>query len=63
MLVGSGMLQPVDRDFQTACAVASVAVGLAAVAFRLAAFNGFENDHFMHVAWSQQLLFGDVAGP
>ena len=42
--------------------VASVAVALATLLFRLAAFNGFENDHFMHVAWSQQLLFGDWPG-
>ncbi len=32
------------------------------MAFRLAAFNGFENDHFMHLAWSQQLLLGDWPG-
>ena len=56
------MLHPVDRDVRTACAVASVAVGLATVAFRLAAFNGFENDHFMHLAWSQQLLLGEWPG-
>ena len=39
-----------------------MAVALAAFLFRLAAFNGFENDHFMHVAWGQQLLFGDWPG-
>ena len=48
--------------FRPACAVASVAVALATLLFRLAAFNGFENDHFMHVAWGQQLLFGDWPG-
>lgn len=42
--------------------MASVAVALATFLFRLAAFNGFENDHFMHVAWAQQLLFGDWPG-
>jgi hypothetical protein len=42
--------------------VAAVAVALLAFVFRLAAFNGFENDHFMHVAWGQQLLFGDWPG-
>ena len=42
--------------------MASVAVALATFLFRLAAFNGFENDHFMHVAWGQQLLFGDWPG-
>ena len=33
-----------------------------AFVFRLAAFNGFENDHFMHVAWAQQLLLGAWPG-
>ena len=37
-------------------------MALTAFLFRLAAFNGFENDHFMHVAWGQQLLFGDWPG-
>lgn len=42
--------------------MASWAVGLVAVVFRLAAFNGFENDHFMHVAWAQQVLLGAWPG-
>jgi hypothetical protein len=42
--------------------VASWAVGLLAFVFRLAAFNGFENDHFMHVAWAQQVLLGAWPG-
>jgi hypothetical protein len=42
--------------------LASLTVVLATFLFRLAAFNGFENDHFMHVAWAQQVLFGDWPG-
>jgi hypothetical protein len=42
--------------------VAAVAVAVLAFIFRLAAFNGFENDHFMHVAWGQQVLFGELPG-
>jgi len=42
--------------------IASWAVGLLAFVFRLAAFNGFENDHFMHVAWAQQVLLGAWPG-
>ena len=42
--------------------MASWAVGLLAFVFRLAAFNGFENDHFMHVAWAQQVLLGAWPG-
>lgn len=42
--------------------LASVAVTLLAFLFRLSAFNGFENDHFMHVVWARQLLFGDWPG-
>ena len=37
-------------------------MSLLAFLFRLSAFNGFENDHFMHVVWAQQLLFGDWPG-
>ena len=38
------------------------AVGGAAFVFRLAAFNGLENDHFMHVAWARQVLMGAWPG-
>jgi len=52
----------VSARLQLPVVLASIAVALATLLFRLAAFNGFENDHFMHVAWSQQLLFGDWPG-
>ncbi len=38
------------------------AVGLLAFVLRLAAFTGFENDHFMHLAWARQLLVGAWPG-
>lgn len=45
-----------------AVAFAAVGVGVVTVLLRLAAFNGFENDHFMHVAWAQQLQLGALPG-
>ena len=43
-------------------AVAAVGAGVVTALVRLAAFNGFENDHFMHVAWAQQLELGALPG-
>ena len=43
-------------------AVAAVGAGIVTALVRLAAFNGFENDHFMHVAWAQQLALGALPG-
>lgn len=42
--------------------VAAVGAGVVTLLVRLAAFNGFENDHFMHVAWAQQLELGAWPG-
>jgi hypothetical protein len=44
--------------------VSGTAIALCAVAlwFRVAAFKGFPNDHFMHVAWAQQILAGAWPG-
>ena len=36
--------------------------GVVAFVLRLASFNGFPNDQFMHLAWAQQLLHGDLPG-
>jgi len=47
--------------FWSTCSVPWL-VGLLAFAFRLNAFGGFENDHFMHVAWARQLLMGAWPG-
>ncbi len=41
---------------------AAVGAGVVTALLRLAAFNGFENDHFMHVAWAQQLALGALPG-
>lgn len=45
-----------------ALAFAAVGAGVVTALVRLAAFNGFENDHFMHVAWAQQLALGALPG-
>lgn len=37
-------------------------VGLIVVLFRLASFRRLSNDHFMHLAWAQQLVFGALPG-
>lgn len=50
------------RLYSAPVAAAAITVALLTFFFRLAAFNGFENDHFMHVAWGQQLIFGDWPG-
>jgi len=44
--------------------VPAIAVTLAAVAFgfRLITVRDLSNDHYMHLAWAQQILFGDVPG-
>lgn len=33
-----------------------------AATYRLAVFDGFGNDHYMHLAWAQQLLHGEIPG-
>src|SRR6185295_10126254 len=40
----------------------AAAVGLFACAFRVANVNDLSNDHYMHLAWAQQLLFGELPG-
>jgi len=51
-----------SQRLSRALAVAAVGAGVVTVLVRLAAFNGFENDHFMHVAWAQQLALGALPG-
>ncbi len=41
---------------------AALGVGALAFVFRVLEFRGFPNDHFMHLAWSQQLLAGELPG-
>jgi hypothetical protein len=42
--------------------VVGTAVGLVAFGFRLLTTRDFANDQFMHLAWSQQVLLGDIPG-
>jgi hypothetical protein len=37
-------------------------VGIAAFAYRFLSANRLTNDHYMHLAWAQQVLLGDVPG-
>ena len=41
---------------------AAVAAGVVAFGFRLANLRDLTNDHYMHLAWAQQVLFGQVPG-
>jgi hypothetical protein len=40
----------------------AVAVALIAFGFRLIDVRDLSNDHYMHLAWAQQVLFGEVPG-
>jgi hypothetical protein len=39
-----------------------VAVGLIAFGFRFITVRDLSNDHYMHLAWAQQMLFGELPG-
>lgn len=40
----------------------AVAIALVAFGFRLIDVRDLSNDHYMHLAWAQQVLFGEVPG-
>src|SRR5262245_28984802 len=40
----------------------AAALGVVAFGFRLVTLRGLSNDHYMHLAWAQQLLFGQLPG-
>jgi hypothetical protein len=42
--------------------VTAAALGVLAFGFRLVTLRGLSNDHYMHLAWAQQLLFGQLPG-
>jgi hypothetical protein len=42
--------------------VTAAALGVLAFGFRLVTLRGLSNDHYMHLAWAQQLLFGELPG-
>jgi hypothetical protein len=54
--------QPLRRRPAVLHGVIAAVLGLVAFGFRLLATRDFTNDHFMHMAWSQQLLLGDLPG-
>src|SRR5438552_12450766 len=40
----------------------AMAVGLVAFGFRFTTVRDLTNDHYMHLAWAQQVLFGELPG-
>ena len=42
--------------------VAATAVSVFAFVFRFLTFRGLSDDHYMHLGWAQQLLFGELPG-
>ena len=40
----------------------AAALGVLAFGYRLVTLRGLSNDHYMHLAWAQQLLFGQLPG-
>jgi len=42
--------------------ITAAAVGMLAFGFRLVTLRDLTNDHYMHLAWAQQLLFGQLPG-
>ena len=40
----------------------AVAVAIVAFGFRFMTVRDLANDHYMHLAWAQQVLFGEVPG-
>ena len=52
------MIAPSRRDV----ANAALAAGALAFVYRVLILRDLTNDHYMHLAWAQQLLFGQVPG-
>jgi hypothetical protein len=61
---GASRLASADRSLCMDRCVPAVAlvIGAAAFAFRILSLRGLPNDHYMHLAWAQQLLFSDMPG-
>jgi hypothetical protein len=47
---------------RTAAIAAMLAVAISVAVFRVLAHRDLPNDHFMHLAWAQQLLMGELPG-
>jgi hypothetical protein len=45
-----------------AIGIAAVAAGVVTFVYRLALVRDLTNDHYMHLAWAQQVLFGQIPG-
>ena len=48
------------RSRGVAVAVTAIVTFAATLAWRVLTFPGFQNDHYVHLARAQQLLFGDL---
>jgi len=53
-------MEPADR--RRLIRSVAVAVGVVAFGFRLTTLRDLTNDHYMHLAWAQQVLFGQLPG-
>src|SRR5712691_1743361 len=53
-------MEPADR--RRLIRSAAVAIGVVAFGFRLTLVRDLSNDHYMHLAWAQQVLFGELPG-
>src|SRR2546426_9263583 len=53
-------MEPADR--RRLIRSVAVAIGVIAFGFRLTLLRDLTNDHYMHLAWAQQVLFGEVPG-
>src|SRR5215471_16172639 len=51
-----------DRLRPSRVHIFATAAGVLAFAFRLTVLHDLSNDHYMHLAWAQQLLFGELPG-
>jgi hypothetical protein len=51
-----------DAPSRRAVRRAAVAAGVIAFVYRLMLVRDLTNDHYMHLAWAQQVLFGQVPG-
>ena len=55
------MTEPASRRRWIAIGL-GVVVAIVAFGFRFLAFRGLTNDHYMHLAWAQQILLGEIPG-
>jgi len=51
-----------DQSRRRTVWLTAAVLGVLAFGFRLVTLRGLSNDHYMHLAWAQQLLFGELPG-